>query len=66
MTYRELSDTVKRRLRHEGVCSICLQPITEHEDVHYIKYVEGRRTNYTFFHTSCLMKARKAINDGRV
>ena len=66
MTYRELSDTVKRRIRHEGICPICRQPITEHQDVHYIKYVDGRRTNYTFFHTSCLMEARKAVNNGRV
>lgn len=66
MTYKELTDTVKRRIRHEGVCPICQQPITEHQDIHYLYYLDGRRKHYTFFHTSCLIEARKAVNKRRV
>lgn len=66
MTYKELSDTVKRRMRYEGICYLCNQPITKLDDVTYLKYVTGRRKNYTFFHTSCLINARKKVNEGRV
>lgn len=66
MMYKELSDTVKRRMRYVGVCPLCNQPVTELDDISYLTYVTGRHKYYTFFHTSCLMKARNSVNEGRV
>ena len=67
MRYSDVTDTVKRRLRYEGVCPICHQPITQLHDFQYIKYVDGRNKSYSFFHTACLKEARSCVNaTGRV
>lgn len=66
MQYADVTDTVKRRLRYEGVCSICQQPISQLHDFQYIKYIDGRRKSYSFFHTACLVKARRVVNQQRV
>ena len=67
MLYNDLSDSVKRRLKNEGVCPICHQPVEPIHNIEYIKYIDGRRKNYTFFHTACLKTARSCVNaTGRV
>lgn len=61
MTYNELSQTAKRNMRYCR-CSICSEPILETDSIQYIKYRMGRRMIYSFFHTSCLMKARSTVD----
>lgn len=64
MVYSELSENTKKRIR-KCVCAICLQPFTEVDSIQYLKYRQGKFMNYSFFHSDCLAKARKEINERR-
>ena len=61
MEYADLSPTAKRRFRMWGICPICEQFVSESDNIQYIKYRSGKSVNYTFFHTSCLKKAREDV-----
>lgn len=67
MTYQEANQTVKRRYKNATRCPICKQPLLDYDNFEYIKYINGKRKDYIFFHSACLREARSCVNaNGRV
>lgn len=61
MYYEELTATAKRRLKASCICPLCKEIIMPSESLQLVKYKSGRGINYTFFHTTCLEKARQQV-----